>query len=408
MPFNSRLFMLQIAGFSGGTCDMGLLRFILATAVATGHSGCFWGYCVFPAGLAVQLFYVLSGFLIAFILNEKYSDLWLFYSNRALRIYVPYLFVLAISFAAVLPLARITGYYPGYAAPLLNTAHSFDPLTWTYVVLSGIGILGQDLGLWLGFDGHLFLTNHFAISSPPVWELQLLPQAWSLSLELTFYVLAPFLVRRGVMVLLCVVVGAYVLRAIGYHFGLGYDPWTSRFFPFELAHFAGGALAYKLYAATRSWWIWRRSVCLSVMAAVIGAVLFYDSKPWIGANHPLTFIAAIALSMPFLFRTNIPFDAWLGELSYPIYLIHWPLQFALAMFVGPALPLSVWSVPVTILAAFGFVILVDRPLERMRQARLKIPASPPRMVNAGELVADDRKMGVGSIYSKTAILVKFK
>ena len=67
---------------------MGVLRFLLATAVATNHSGCVYGYCLFPGGVAVKIFFIISGFLMGLILNEKYGAgrNWLFYSNRALRI----------------------------------------------------------------------------------------------------------------------------------------------------------------------------------------------------------------------------------------------------------------------------------------------------------------------------------
>ncbi len=176
---------------------MGTLRFILAVAVATAHSGCFWDYCVFPGAQAVQLFFIISGFLMALILSEKYDpkDKWLFYSNRALRIFVPYLFVLGVSFLAIFPFVHAFGYYPSYAAPLFQNAPAFDFWTWIFVLFSTLAIFGQDVGLWLGFDGHLFLSSQFLPGPVPVHTLQLLPQAWTLSLELMFYVIAPFLVR---------------------------------------------------------------------------------------------------------------------------------------------------------------------------------------------------------------------
>src|SRR5579872_4576618 len=90
--------------------DMGTLRFLLAVAVATAHSGCFSGnFCLMRGDLAVQIFYIISGFLIALILHEKYdrTQTWLFYSNRALRIYVPYLFVWAICLAGIVPIVHV-------------------------------------------------------------------------------------------------------------------------------------------------------------------------------------------------------------------------------------------------------------------------------------------------------------
>ena len=49
--------------------------------------------------MAVTCFYIVSGFLITLILNEKYMDnIKAFYINRGLRIYVPYLAALVFSF----------------------------------------------------------------------------------------------------------------------------------------------------------------------------------------------------------------------------------------------------------------------------------------------------------------------
>ena len=55
---------------------MGSLRFLLAFAVAAGHAlGSFNFPNVYLAGgEAVQIFYMISGFLIALILRDKYAD----------------------------------------------------------------------------------------------------------------------------------------------------------------------------------------------------------------------------------------------------------------------------------------------------------------------------------------------
>jgi peptidoglycan/LPS O-acetylase OafA/YrhL len=75
---------------------VGSLRLMLAFAVAGGHAlGAFNFPNIYLAGgEAVQIFYMISGFLIALILRGKYADSangnWIFYSNRAAKIFVPY------------------------------------------------------------------------------------------------------------------------------------------------------------------------------------------------------------------------------------------------------------------------------------------------------------------------------
>ena len=79
---------------------MGSLRLFLALSVALGHFGMPLG---FPTSdIAVQSFYVISGFYMALVLNEKYGPgtYWLFISNRLLRLWPTYIVVLVLSFAA--------------------------------------------------------------------------------------------------------------------------------------------------------------------------------------------------------------------------------------------------------------------------------------------------------------------
>ena len=73
---------------------MGTFRFLLALSVALGHFGTISGYYMINGRMAVQCFYMVSGFLISLVLSHKYDPStpegrWLFYTNRALRIFVP-------------------------------------------------------------------------------------------------------------------------------------------------------------------------------------------------------------------------------------------------------------------------------------------------------------------------------
>ena len=78
---------------------MGVIRFFLATAVVFHHSTLPWNLPVVDGHQAVRLFYMISGFYMALILDRKYpatgEGIWLFYSNRALRIFPIYWLVLA-------------------------------------------------------------------------------------------------------------------------------------------------------------------------------------------------------------------------------------------------------------------------------------------------------------------------
>jgi peptidoglycan/LPS O-acetylase OafA/YrhL len=72
---------------------MGTLRFLLAATVAYGHvMGANMSGVLTDSGTAVQAFYIISGFLIAFILNERYARLGDFYRSRLLRLMPGYYF----------------------------------------------------------------------------------------------------------------------------------------------------------------------------------------------------------------------------------------------------------------------------------------------------------------------------
>ena len=85
--------MANGVAIAGG--EMGTFRFLLAMSVTLGHFGTVWGYHIMNGRMAVQCFFMISGFLISLVLSQKYDPgtadgRALFYTNRALRFFVPY------------------------------------------------------------------------------------------------------------------------------------------------------------------------------------------------------------------------------------------------------------------------------------------------------------------------------
>lgn len=125
---------------------MGSLRLFLALSVAFGHFGIPLG---FPTSdIAVQSFYIISGFYMALVLNEKYGpgSYWLFISNRLLRLWPTYIAVLVLSFAV---------------ADNWRAIESLDGFSFAYFIASQILIVGQDLYFFLFVNnGTLAFTIH--------------------------------------------------------------------------------------------------------------------------------------------------------------------------------------------------------------------------------------------------------
>ncbi|HEX6001564.1 MAG TPA: acyltransferase family protein, partial [Hyphomicrobiaceae bacterium] len=71
---------------------VGIVRLLLAVSVLVGHAGGEEGFLLLPGNLAVELFFIISGFYMSWVLTEKYdTKTWggigTFYQNRFLRLW---------------------------------------------------------------------------------------------------------------------------------------------------------------------------------------------------------------------------------------------------------------------------------------------------------------------------------
>ncbi len=324
----------------------------------------------------MQAFFVVSGFYMALILGGQYARLptRFFYVNRFLRIFPIYLVVLALTIAwSVLCGVRFGSW--SRLQPYVDHWDVLPPATLAWLAGTNMFLFGHEGAVFMGLDpsnGRLFFSPDFSQTSPPLFEFMAVPQAWSLSLELVFYLAAPFLMRRRSVLLVAVVVSSLALRAWIY-WGLGWDhdPWTYRFFPTELALFITGGLAYRAYrrAGNATWlprWSW------AVTSLVWGLVLAYDFLPG-GTAKPLVALCFLAAALPAIFHATreSTVDRFVGELSYPIYVVH-----VLVWTVMLTNTLSGWgtigvrTLAVTMVASLLLVLFVSNPLERFRHSRL--------------------------------------
>lgn len=297
---------------------MGILRTILAIAVVFAHSDWHHGFVFTGGQAAVQCFYIISGYLISYVLlnNKSYSSSWRFYANRALRIYPIYLFIALISLPAAL-----------FGAPGFVSVYRHAPISAVALLaLSNIFIFGQDWVMFSGVHGgHLVFVSNFNQSDVELYMGLLVPQAWTLGIELTFYLLAPFIVR-SLKWLLILLVASFALRICLLATGLGFvDPWTYRFFPNELGLFLLGALSQQILTP-----IWKRIVADrnappaigTAILAVFSMIFFLIPLPYICLLPLFLAVAAVLLPLAFFFQNKVAIDRWIGDLSYPIYIGH--------------------------------------------------------------------------------------
>ena len=346
---------------------MGVIRLILALAVVLSHMPGS-GVNFISGGLAVQSFLIVSGFYMALVLDGKYADRGLFYSNRLLRLAPTYLVMLVIAGVALFAF----GVSGTGSVEIFQRAFS-DPVTAVVMAFENLFVLGQELLFWfsIGPDGGLIFDAAGPLPSGTVtvgWQALLVPQSWSISMELMFYALAPFLARMSWPALFGVGLASVALRFSGHLLPTDYLLWAGRFFPTALFLFVMGMLAHRAlpWAMKAPKWI---GVALGV--AICAMLVFLPLAGLPDELYRWTAYLALTATIPFIFAAfrNVGWDRWLGELSYPLYLCH---LFVLSLVITLS---GEQSVPIGVIASLAratlLVVLIEKPLDRWRQRRVE-------------------------------------
>jgi peptidoglycan/LPS O-acetylase OafA/YrhL len=308
---------------------MGILRTILALAVVVYHSYKLFGLRMCGGQVAVESFYMISGFYMALILNEKYVGVGYYKKFILSRFYRIFPVYWAILIAALL--LSLVGYFgfqnPYYLTRYINNYSCLSGLTIFYFLLENIIVIGQDVLYFLRLDElcQPILTYNALSYKHTGYQYLLVPQAWSISIEFLFYLLAPFLVTKKlkwqvVLVLLGLIAKYYFFN----YWYLSYDPWTYRFFPFELAFFMTGSVAYQIYTKLKDKNI-SPVIGYIMLPVLVGIVLFYEQlNLFNGQMKNSIFFSVVFMFLPFLFVAfkNSKIDRTIGELSFSLYISH--------------------------------------------------------------------------------------
>lgn len=267
----------------------------------------------------VDLFFVLSGFLITgILLDTKGSPNYFgkFYARRLRRILPLYYLVLALCFFALPALPRI---FPGLTQWVANKDASHE---------------------WLWYAG---FASNVLIAKLGSFHHGVLDVSWSLAIEEQFYLFWPLVVRftspkalRKICLLL--IVGALVCRAALVAVGTGWIP-IYVLTPCRIDAIAAGAWialemrSGRLDAMRR--WSWPLMLCCAAATAGFFAagLLGPDSGLMLTVGYSLIvgiFSGALVLALrdgPAFFESRAL--GLLGRYSYAIYLFHMPIRAAL-------------------------------------------------------------------------------
>jgi peptidoglycan/LPS O-acetylase OafA/YrhL len=302
--------------------------------------------------LAVQTFFVLSGFVLARSYTRSAwgrKDLVKYAAARFARIYPVYILSLAIVSPFILDSMMRPTRTASVKAGLL-----FD---YAFVLQGWTGNLGVG------------------------WNTP----AWTLSCEFFFYLFFPLLFlwlrRAGNRTLAVVMAGALVTPVLLAHAGV---PWTWKPI-YHMADFAAGIATARLFEKIDIPFMRRRGAWLYFPALVLGALLIIN--PWVMEGtygdvntglRPLNVLALLGLGLGsgLLARLlSTPFQEYLGKASYSMYILHvpvlwWYSKWALQQKAMPrTMAAALYLAIVIAVAALSFE-LVEKPANRWIRMRV--------------------------------------
>ena len=353
--------------------DIDGLRAVAVLAVVVYHAFPGW---VEGGFVGVDMFFVISGFLISTILchsleQESFSFLD-FYRRRIRRIFPALLVVLIVSYTS----------------------------GWVVLLAEEYKQLGKHMAAGAGFVSNLVLWNESGYFETAA-ETKPLLHLWSLGIEEQFYILWPVLLWSAGKTKLPIVILTMTVAAVSFAWNLSeyrvdgvadfYSPQT-RFW--ELL--AGALLSYVLFhhltllarmTACMHAWVakvigvsalrpgsWRS---LPNILSMCGACLVLFSLITVTSNTPfpgtwavLPVLGCVCLiaagSHAWLNRVVLshPIVVWVGVISYPLYLWHWPLLSYARIIEGelPAVPTRMAVVAAAIVLAWLTYKFVEHPL----------------------------------------------
>jgi peptidoglycan/LPS O-acetylase OafA/YrhL len=321
-----------------------------------------------PGGfVGVDVFFVISGFLITGIiareLDQKRFSLLGFYSRRIRRIFPALIVVLSATLV----------------------------LGWLWMLPSAYAQLGSDAFASAAFFANIALllqSGYFDIESAKKPLLHL----WSLGIEEQFYLAWPLLLMLAARLRLSMVAMASVLGIASFVLNvamIGPDPVATFYLPFTRAfELLAGAVLVRGWSridqgyTASDWRAWIGIALIVISTAVLDPHRAFPGwwalLPVVGTalllSAPKAWLCRVVLASPPL--------VWIGLISYPLYLWHWPLLVFSGhiKFAPLSLPERELILPASALLAWATYQFVEKPFRFGRPSQRKIFALCAGMV----------------------------
>ena len=275
---------------------------------------------------AVDIFIILSGFVIFLLLDKSKANYSAFIVRRGFRLFPVYLAVLFVSAYTIDGQIVLWGqlgstgdYWAGRLQTMLDSSAYFIE----------------------NFTAHLFLLQGFFGGYIPSSDFAFIEPAWSLSLEWQFYLIAPLIFS-----LIFQKKNFLLLIAISFGIASLYGQAGSGFLPDNIHFFIVGIVSYYIYKFSFEQPDTHLAIlmlCISLLLRDIPLVLWsvflclaiYQTKP-------IIFIRSLLENSLF---------QYIGKISYPIYVVH-------TLVIYPVIILLAMS-PFTLSSLTGKLILIS-------------------------------------------------
>jgi peptidoglycan/LPS O-acetylase OafA/YrhL len=336
------------------------------------------GQVTLPGEFGVTVFFFLSGYLITTLLRLEHSrsgsiSLRDFYLRRVLRIFPPFylVFVLATLLTAVGFLVGPTGPHLGVAA----------------VATQALYLTNYDV----------IATNWWDGRAPGSWIY------WSLAVEEHFYLFFPLLYllllrhlparRRQLAVLLGICGLVLVWRCVLVY--VGHVPRERTYMAtdtridsilFGCALAVAGNPVVDRSRFSDAWWkqVWLPlgvAVVVASLAVSLKSESFKQSFSYTLEGIGLVPIFVCAMRFPGWFAfplLNLRPVAFVGVLSYSLYLVHPTVLFGVGLYVHRSVPVrGVAAGLISLALALGIYVLVEKPAARLRRRLSHLPGRRP-------------------------------
>lgn len=347
------------------------MRGLAAVAVVCHHALAIMGPFTVRSGyLAVDFFFVLSGFVIAGAYDGKIAEgltVGGFFRARAIRLYPLYLFGALVSI---------------FDAGVGQVFHAgFQWPSWlAYVEASGLALIGFPTPGWISHHGTLYPLNS------SFWSL-----LFEFVVNMVFVVAWPWLRGRTLYAVIAVcgaalAIGCFVRGSADLGASYEHFPWSMARVGFSF--FLGVLLRRKRFSLRAPVW-----TPYLIGLAILLVPVSTSARPWFDSATVLFVLPALVVLgsnlEPVGVKAEKRADLW-GVTSYGVYALHTPLVHGLDMMLHrlPAAlrpehvaPLYVVVlVPLLLIVAWAVYEQYDKPVRTM--LRRRFDRSPPRQRDA--------------------------